>query len=862
MADKAAATLSMRLGRENKPVSAGRLGALHGTNPLGESYGFTNRYMTRDGKPWIPVVGEFHYARFSFLHWEEELLKMKAGGVDIVSTYVFWNHHEEEEGVFDWSGSRNLRHFTDLCEKAGLPLILRVGPFCHGEVRNGGIPDWVFAKPVEIRSNDEGYLALVRKLYAEIARQVRGKFFHEGGPILAVQLENEFMHAGAPDDAWGYARKFLTAGKGGSAHLDELRRIAKACGFRPLFFTATAWGGAAVPAEETLPMLAAYAYTPWIPNQPPSREFLFRDLHAHPAEPVNYDPREYPVACCEMAGGMQVSYTARPYVPAGSVEAMTLVKLAGGSNLIGYYMYHGGTNPVGRRGCLNESGLPKMTYDYQAPLGEFGRVGESYHRIRMISLFLHAFGDVLAPMGTCLPEGQDALDPADAGAVRWCVRHRDGSGFVFLNNFQDHVEMPDKTVRIQLETSGGPVSFPLEGTLTLKSGTAAVLPFRLKLGEVELISATAQPLTRLQHGGEDIVVFAEVEGNAPELVFRADAVARVDAGQGTASKRGGLWGVQPLVGLRHPVAVTTVTDRNLRIIVLSREEALRAYVFDLWGEKRLAISSSHLYAAKDQLYCTSPGDNRIRVHLFPAPDEPVHASLGLADVRREGLFATITLEVPAYEPAVGVTQPFARSALLKIDTDWPEHVTDVFLEVAYDGDTAAAWLGSRMVTDHIHYGKPWLIGLKQIRHELEREALHLSITPLRRGDVHTFVNQAFQQFFKRFAPFAPSVPGAVARRLAGDARLLEVQVHHAVPQIRERPGDRMLFSAFPGAGQPVRFLHDQHFAFDDPVPIFRRPGAELKAVAHDGLEIVLHAFAGMDVGHPFGQLVRVRQGGP
>jgi len=646
MADTAPAILTMNLGQNNKAISPGRLGACRVTLPAGDSFGFTNFYMTRNGKPWIPVVGEFHYSRFSYLQWEEELLKMKAGGVDIVSTYVFWNHHEEEEGVCDWSGNRNLRHFADLCEMAGLLLIVRIGPFCHGEVRNGGIPDWVLAKPVEIRSNDPGYLALVRRLYAEIARQLEGKFVHEGGPVIAVQLENEFMHAGAPNDAWGFARKFLTAGRGGKAHMEELKRIAKECGMRPLVFTATAWGGAAVPEEETLPMLAAYAYTPWVPNQPPSREFLFRDLHVRPAEPVTYDPREYPVAYCEMAGGMQASYSARPYVPPESVEAMTLVKLGSGGNLFGYYMYHGGTNPVGRRGYLNESGLPKMTYDYQAPLGEFGRVGESWHRIRRIALFLHAYGGVLAPMGTCLPEGQDALEPADGGTVRWCIRQREGSGFVFLNNFQDHAGMPDKRVRIRLETPKGPVSFPLEGTLTLKSGAAAVLPFHLRFGDIELISATVQPLTKFRHHGEDILVFAETEGFPPEFVFHPGNIASIDAGEGTAAWAGGFRVVRPAVGRAHAVTVATAANRMIRILTLSREESLQAYEFDLWGARRLAIAPCHLYAAKGQLFCTSPGDHTIRVSLFPPPDRKVQASIGTMDVKREGLFTAYAVEVP------------------------------------------------------------------------------------------------------------------------------------------------------------------------------------------------------------------------
>src|SRR5271166_6393800 len=85
-----------------------------------------------DGHRWTPVMGEFHYSRYPENEWRDELLKMKAGGIDIVSTYVFWIHHEEIEGKFDWSGSRNLRHFIQLCREVGLKAIVRCGPWDHG----------------------------------------------------------------------------------------------------------------------------------------------------------------------------------------------------------------------------------------------------------------------------------------------------------------------------------------------------------------------------------------------------------------------------------------------------------------------------------------------------------------------------------------------------------------------------------------------------------------------------------------------------------------------------------------------------------------------------------------------------------
>lgn len=729
-------------------IRPGKLGEYGGSNPSGEAYGFTNFYMTRNGQPFIPVVGEFHFARFSYLHWEEELLKMKAGGVHIVATYVFWNFHEEEEGVFEWGGNRNLRHFIDLCAKLNFPLILRIGPFCHGEVRNGGIPDWVFSKPIEIRSNDPGYLALATKLYREIANQMKGSLFQDGGPVIAVQLENEFMHCGAPNDSWGYKTgKFISSGTGGNDHLMELQRIAIAAGIAPLFFTATAWGGAAVPEQGTLPMLAGYAYTPWIPNQPPSREFVYRDLHHTPAEPVNYDSREYPVAYCEMAGGMQVSYNARPYVPADSVEAMTLVKLASGSNLLGYYMYHGGSNPVGKKTYLNEQFLPKISYDYQSPLGEFGRVGESYDRIRSLSMFLEAFCGVLAPMVTTIPEGQSDIPSEDKTTLRWCIRQKNGSGFVFVNNFQDHIEMPDRRFRIELETSQGNVAFPNAGEMTIKGGIGAVLPFNLDLCGVYLVSATAQLLTRLESEKEQTVVFYAHEGMVPELVLRKSSVSSVVPGDGTLEENGSNWIIRPAVGRQHEVRATTLDGRLVRMLVLTRKEALRSYKFSLWGKETFVISDSQLIVHNNRLACTS-SNNVVSISILDAAASELRSDKGTLETKQDGAFRTFTVSLPSYKPNLTISRSSDRSTLMAIDSAWPAEVDDIWLHIDYEGDVAEAYLGNRLLTDHIHYGQPWHIGLKQFRNELDQGYVHLAITPARRGKVTTFVNQAQVERFE------------------------------------------------------------------------------------------------------------------
>src|ERR1019366_687306 len=161
-----------------------------GRSPDGHTLSINDRYLLRDGEPWFPVMGEFHYSRYPESQWEKEILKMKAGGIQIVSTYIFWIHHEEIEGQFDWSGQRNLRRFVELCGKHGLYVWIRVGPWDHGEVRNGGLPDWLIQKTAT-RENNPVYLDHVQRFYGEISGQVQGLFWKNGGPIIGVQLENE-----------------------------------------------------------------------------------------------------------------------------------------------------------------------------------------------------------------------------------------------------------------------------------------------------------------------------------------------------------------------------------------------------------------------------------------------------------------------------------------------------------------------------------------------------------------------------------------------------------------------------------------------------------------------------------------------
>ncbi|MGD1085866.1 MAG: beta-galactosidase, partial [Verrucomicrobiota bacterium] len=97
---------------------AAQTGGFHmgtATAPGGHTLTLDSRSLLRDGQPWLLISGEFHYARCPDSEWRDELLKMKAGGVSVVASYIFWIHHEEVEGAWDWTGQRNLRKFLETC---------------------------------------------------------------------------------------------------------------------------------------------------------------------------------------------------------------------------------------------------------------------------------------------------------------------------------------------------------------------------------------------------------------------------------------------------------------------------------------------------------------------------------------------------------------------------------------------------------------------------------------------------------------------------------------------------------------------------------------------------------------------------
>lgn len=727
---------------KNPPGVEGDLG-LGGSNPQGETWALTDYYVTRNGRPTIPVTGEFHYSRFSRQYWEEELRKIQAGGVAIVATYLFWNQIEEEEGIFNWSGDRDIRSFIDICKSLGLEVVLRCGPFIHGETRNGGLPDWLYGRGIAVRSMDEQYLFYVRRFFQEIGRQVAGLLFHDGGPVIGLQLENEYMHAGAPWEVTYIPRsEFVPAGSDGSAHLQALKQLAIEAGLLVPIYSCTAWGGSPIPETGFLPTQVGYAYTPWVLDplyeQVPTEEFLFRDGHAQPRVDgkIAYDTTRYPYAYSELGGGIQMTYPHRPVISPECVQAQAIVALGSGTNWLGYYMYHGGSNPVGKHSYLHEDAVPRISYDFQAPLGEYGQVHASYHRLRLLHLFLQEWGELLAPMTVTLPADHHLLTPEDTQTLRYAVRNAANAGFLFLNNYQDHVEMQDhEDIRLSLQLPDEKLVIPQTGGLRVQKHASALLPFNLRLAhDVLLKYATAQPVTKLSEEQQTTYVFFAPEGMEAELALDRTTYRAIEVTEGERTDEHNYAYCKVRPGLTCQIRITTLDGASLQIFVLTQEQALTLWKIDLWGKERLLLTSGLVLHEQENLELSWQGDSYLHLAAYPALPADLASSANLQTEESGDVFSHYTLTVPKRTVPFDMRALDARTTRIRFPGNALDGLHDAFLRVDYLGDVGNLYLDGRLVNDNFASELPWEIGLKRFLHTEHETEFILRISPLAQDD--------------------------------------------------------------------------------------------------------------------------------
>jgi beta-galactosidase len=647
--------------------------SMSGKAANGDRYEVNSKYLIKNGKPILPIMGEFHYSRWKPEEWEEALLKIKAGGIQIVATYAFWIHHEEKQDQWDFTGSRNLRKFLETCKKTGVYVWLRIGPWAHGECRNGGFPDWLAHAAFPLREDNEEYLLYVKKYWSKIAEQCQGMMCKDGGPIIGIQLENEYGHCcGGPGNR-----------EEGIKHLLTLKKMAKELGMETPYYTVTAWGGAYVAEGETLPVYGGYVDAPWAQHTnelPASENFLFIPFYndenigsdLKQSEEANLDKKEFaaPYLTAELGGGLQVTAHRRTYPYAADIEAQSLCMLGAGANLLGYYMYHGGFNPEGHYTTLQESkatgyanDLPIKSYDFQTCIKESGELNESYGRVKKLHLMINDFQEVLAPSEVYLPDEKPS-SPEDMDTVRASVRHNheSGEGFLFINNHQRKRNMKaHKNWGCSLIIGNDVIEID---NIDIESGECKLIPYNLNMGDTVLLQTNASLLCRL---GEYYFFYTDKE---PLYKF-----------SGNCGK----------------------------VVTLRRPEADRAYKF----EDKLVIADCSLYEKSGEIYAISQKTSE-EIIYYGRDGERKTKTIDFQHIPATSAFEYI-------EDVTGCPEGMCKKYRVSVNAKAVERIHDVYLNIEYLGDKAEVYHNGKLIADWFTTGDSWHLALKRYGYPTELE---------------------------------------------------------------------------------------------------------------------------------------------
>ncbi len=668
---------------------------------------FNEHFLTVDGRPWFPVMGEIHYSRVKPERWETELLKMKAGGVELVSAYTIWIHHEETEGEWDFAGCRDLRSFVETVDRCGLHMILRIGPWAHGEVRNGGFPDWLMEKEraglIKTRSDDPAYLRYARRFYEKIEEQVRGLLLKDNGPIIGIQIENEYGHCGG------------LQGEEGEQHMRTLQTMAKEIGFDVPLYTATGWGGAVTGGM--LPVMGGYCEAPWdqrIGEIEPSGNYVFteeRNDHNIGSDHglgagITFDMNRFPYLTAELGGGLQVTKHRRPVASAKDIAAMSLVKIGSGCNLLGYYMYHGGTNPKGRRTTLQESretgypnDLPVLSYDFNAPIREYGQLTDTYREIRRLAMFTRDYQNLLCRT-EYIPQNGNPTGPGDLKHVRTAVRvlpkesnEKIRSGFYFVNNYQRRYAMAEHKgmTPSARDEKGAPLA--IYDVCDLKDGDYFFRPFNLPVGEGILKTTNAIPLCILN--GTDYVFYVKSQ-TQPDYRFKGEPGR---AGIITLTDEEALHACKCRIGDRDYLFISegdVVQDTEGRPQLLLNVQDAQQPSFSVWPDLPKCPPHFRKTASAGRRYRTAASGIFARYVYDDILENRVNVQLDGEETGSDG-----SMKISA------------QIRIMNEGTDMRQ-TDEVLLHIAYEGDTAGLYSRGELTADNFYTGQVWEIGVSDL----------------------------------------------------------------------------------------------------------------------------------------------------
>ncbi|SDC93149.1 Beta-galactosidase GanA [Paenibacillus sp. UNCCL117] len=207
------------------------------------------RSIRIDGREVILRSGEIHYFRIYRKHWKNMLDKARTNHLNTIATYIPWDFHEPQEGMFDFTGEtspeRDLISFMNLASSMGLYVIAKPGPFINAEYVDGGHPRWMYRDyPETVSAKPDGspafwvgqgnhvpqqlgdrFLERAERWYAQVIPLLAQFSIDNGGPVILHQPDNEMnlLFTGLDPDGSLYDAKVL--GNGETAGMFQQRLL-------------------------------------------------------------------------------------------------------------------------------------------------------------------------------------------------------------------------------------------------------------------------------------------------------------------------------------------------------------------------------------------------------------------------------------------------------------------------------------------------------------------------------------------------------------------------------------------------------------------------------------------------------------
>jgi len=327
-----------------------------------------------NGEPFVVKAAELHYPRIPREYWEHRIQMTKALGMNTICLYIFWNIHEPEEGQFDFTGNNDVAAFCRLARKHGMHVIVRPGPYVCAEWEMGGLPWWLLKKSdIKLRDNDPYFLERTRLFMNEVSKQLADLQITRGGNIIMFQVENEYGAYGTNKEYVANIRDIVR-----DAGLDEVPLFQ--CDWNSNFENN---------ALDDLLWTINFGTGANIEDQ-------FRRLK-------ELRP-ESPLMCSEFWSGWFDHWGAKHETRSAEALVAGLKEMLDQNISFSLYMTHGGTS-FGHWGGANFPNFSHTTtsYDYDAPINEYGRATEKYYQVRRLLEQYLPEGEQLPPVPDSIP---------------------------------------------------------------------------------------------------------------------------------------------------------------------------------------------------------------------------------------------------------------------------------------------------------------------------------------------------------------------------------------------------------------------------------------------------------------------------